>query len=108
MENLLLGKPSGVLINCTTSAKRMLYKKLYISFDHSKSDYLYYKDIDHNSVIKIIKNTMNFGTNILHEKYGLGTISGTLGNDGYIIKYDNIKLFVYFKDLIYSYKYKFV
>lgn len=92
-SNIVIGLPSGQILNCDTDCKYILYNLgLANYFSYYEGDILGeygYLDKNYTKVKKIVKNSYKIGTKVHHIKYGRGKIGGIFGDNGWIIHFIN-------------------
>jgi len=90
--NVILGIPSGILLNCTFEIKMKLYYKGYLRYRSSFNSYAFF-DKNINKVLNIIYNNINVGQKIYHKKYGNGEIIEKM-TDKVTVQIGNIEMFI--------------
>lgn len=91
MSNIIIGLPSGRVLNCNSECKYILFTmglaKKFPHFEGKELEEYAYLDSNYIKVKRAIKQTYKMGTKFYHSKYGIGEIGGVFGDDGWIIDF---------------------
>jgi len=112
LNNILIGIPSGEILNCYKECRKLLFDNRIIKYrkyhmGESIDSYIFL-DKSRDDIFNTIKQKMKIGIKINHYLNGNGEINGILDN-GWIIKYKNGKhQYISSDELIKDIKYKFL